>query len=350
MSKVLVLAGPREVAYEEAPDAPLAPDEVRIRTLFSGISAGTELAQYRGTSPFLHKRWDAERRLFLPGEEASVTYPLRTWGYEEVGEVVEVGAEVDDIEVGALLFGTWGHRTHHVATAEYVRPRLMPAGADPIFGIFSHIGAVGLNGVHDGRIRIGETVAVFGLGVLGQIVAQAARQSGAHVIAIDRLPARLDTAKAHGAHVTLNAADGGVAEAIKDLTGGRGADVVFEVTGSTAALNEAIRAAAYSARVVAMGFFQGEAQGLFLGEEFHHNRINVVCSQISGTDPELQYRWSKLRLWQTAIRLQVEGLLDLRSLITHRAPFEQAAGLYAALDQAPDDVLQAVLEFSGETE
>ena len=167
MSKVLVLAGPREVAYEEVPDAPLAPDEVRIRTLFSGISAGTELAQYRGTSPFLHKRWDAERRLFLPGEEASVTYPLRTWGYEEVGEVVEVGAEVDDIEVGALLFGTWGHRTHHVATAEYVRPRLMPAGADPIFGIFSHIGAVGLNGVHDGRIRIGETVAVFGLGVLG---------------------------------------------------------------------------------------------------------------------------------------------------------------------------------------
>ena len=179
---------------------------------------------------------------------------------------------------------------------------------------------------------------------------RAARQSGAHVIAVDRLPARLETARAHGAQIALNAADGSAAEAIKDLTGGRGADVCFEVTGSTVALNEAIRAAAYSARVVAMGFFQGEAQGLRLGEEFHHNRINLVCSQIGGTDPELQYRWNKLRLWQTAIQLQVEGVLDLRTLITHRAPFERAAELYAALDETPDQVLQAVLEFAPESE
>jgi len=162
---------------------------------------------------------------------------------------------------------------------------------------------------------------------------------------VDRLAFRLATAKAHGAQVTLTAVGGSPAEAIKALTEGRGADVCFEVTGSTAALNEAIRAAAYSARVVAMGFFQGEAQGLTLGEEFHHNRINLVCSQISGTDPELQYRWNKLRLWQSAIRLQAEGVLDLRSLITHRAPFERAAEVYTALDQAPDQVLQAVLEF-----
>lgn len=349
MGRMLVLAAPREVVYESTPDEPLAPDEVRIRTLFSGISAGTELTQYRGTSPFLHKRWDADRRLFVPGE-SSLSYPVRTWGYEEVGEVIEVGAAVTDIAPGARVFGTWGHRTHHVASADYVRSRLMPAGADPIFGIFSHIGAIGLNGVHDGRVRIGETVAVFGLGVLGQIVAQAARRSGAHVIAVDRLPARLETARAHGAQIALNAADGSAAEAIKDLTGGRGADVCFEVTGSTVALNEAIRAAAYSARVVAMGFFQGEAQGLRLGEEFHHNRINLVCSQIGGTDPELQYRWNKLRLWQTAIRLQVEGVLDLRALITHRAPFERAAELYAALDETPDQVLQAVLEFAPESE
>ena len=349
MGRMLVLAAPREVAYESTPDGPLAPDEVRIRTLFSGISAGTELTQYRGTSPFLHKRWDADRHLFVPGE-SSLSYPVRTWGYEEVGEVIEVGAAVTDIAPGARVFGTWGHRTHHVASADYVRPRLMPAGADPLFGIFSHIGAIGLNGVHDGRVRIGETVAVFGLGVLGQIVAQAARQSGAHVIAVDRLPARLETARAHGAQIALNAADGSAAEAIKDLTGGRGADVCFEVTGSTVALNEAIRAAAYSARVVAMGFFQGEAQGLRLGEEFHHNRINLVCSQIGGTDPELQYRWNKLRLWQTAIQLQVEGVLDLRTLITHRAPFERAAELYAALDETPDQVLQAVLEFAPESE
>ncbi|MBP8972447.1 MAG: zinc-binding alcohol dehydrogenase [Anaerolineae bacterium] len=345
MSKALVVTGPRTLGYEEVPDEPLPTNGVRIKTLFSGISAGTELTQYRGTTPFLTKRWDADARLFRPGEETSLTYPIRTWGYEEVGEVIEVGSAVEDIPIGARIFGTWGHRTHHLADADYARPRLMPAGLEPILGIFSHIGAIALNGVHDGRVRIGETVAVFGLGVLGQIVAQAARQSGAQVIAIDLHDSRLEMARAHGAHTTLNARREKVAEAIKDLTGGRGADVCFEVSGSTLALNEAIRAAAYSARVVAMGFFQGEAQGLFLGEEFHHNRINVVCSQIGGTDPELKYRWDKLRLWQAAIRLQADGLLHLGALISHIAPFERAGELFTLLDQSPDQIMQAVLEF-----
>jgi len=345
MGTLLTLAAPRQLGYADYPDEPLAPDAVRIRTLYSGISAGTELAQYRGTSPFLHKRWDADARLFVAGDETSLSYPVRSLGYEEVGEVIEVGEAVTDIPLGARIFGTWNHRTTYSAPAEYARLRLMPAGLDPRCGIFSHLGAIALNGVHDGRVRIGETVAVFGLGALGQIVAQAARQSGATVIGIDLHEARLQMARDLGAHVTLHAAQDCVAETIKDLTGGRGADVCFEVTGATAALNEAIRAAAYSARVVAMGFFQGAAQGLFLGEEFHHNRINVVCSQISGVDPELKYRWDKPRLWRAAIQLQADGLLNLLPLITHTAPFERAAELFRALDETPDQVLQAVIEF-----
>ncbi|HML24183.1 MAG TPA: zinc-binding alcohol dehydrogenase [Aggregatilinea sp.] len=345
MGKLLVLAEPYHLDYESFEDESLAPDGIRIKTLYSGISAGTELAQYRGTSPFLHKRWDVDRRLFVPDEATSLTYPVRSLGYEEVGEVVEVGPAVEGVTVGQRVFGTWGHRTHYVAAPDYVLPRLMPDGLDPVLGIFSHLGAIALNGVHDGRIRIGETVVVFGLGALGQIVVQAARQSGAHVIAVDLHASRRGMAAAMGAHVTLDGGQGQVAEAIKDLTGGRGADVCFEVTGSTRALNEAIRSAAYSARVVAMGFFQGEAQGLFLGEEFHHNRINVVCSQISGSDPELKYRWDKMRLWQTAIRLQAEGTLDLRPLITHTAPFGAAAGLFDLLDRTPDAILQSVLTF-----
>jgi threonine dehydrogenase-like Zn-dependent dehydrogenase len=339
------VAGPRQLAYENFEDVPLQPDEIRIKTLYSGISAGTELTQYRGTTPFLSKQWDLSRRLFVPGEEASLTYPIRNWGYEESGEVIDVGAEIDDIKPGMRLFGTWGHRTHHIAKADYVRPRLMPAGADPLCGIFSHIGAVGLNGVHDGQIRIGDTVAVFGLGVLGQIVAQAARQSGARVIAVDLHDARLMMAKQFGAEITINAAQEPAAETIKAITNGKGADVCFEVSGVGAALNEAIRAVAYSARVVAMGFFQGDVTGLRLGEEFHHNRINLVCSQISGVAPDISYRWDKLRLWQTAIRLQTEGLLNLTPLISHRDSFDHAADLFALLDQNPDQAMQAVIEF-----
>lgn len=120
----------------------------------------------------------------------------------------------------------------------------------------------------------------------------------------------------------------------------------IEVSGSTQALHEAIRAVAYSARVVAMGFFQGDAKGLYLGDEFHHNRINLVCSQISSVAPEFSNRWNKLRLWQTAVRLQAEGWLDLRPLISHRAPFAEAAKLYEMLDQKPEDILLPVLEFA----
>ena len=341
----LVLKAPRELAFEPVEIAPLGPGEVLIRTLYSGVSAGTELSQFRGSNPFMHRRFDEGSRLFLEAEAPSWPYPVRNLGYEEVGEIVEAGAEVADLSPGQRVFGTWGHRTHHVATADYARERLMPQGADPRTGVFSHIGAVALNGVHDAQIRIGDLVAVFGLGVPGQIVAQAARASGARVIGIDPDPHRRAVALAHGAAEALDPTAGSAAEAIKAMTGGRGADVCIEVTGVGAALGEAIRAVAYSARVVAMGFFQGEVAGLRLGEEFHLNRVQLICSQISGVAPETSYRWSKLRLWQTAVRLQHEGVLSLVPLITHVAPFEDAPSLFARLDKGEPGLLQAVLEF-----
>ncbi len=345
MGTQVVFTGPRRAGLEAYPERALEPHEVRLRTLYSGISAGTELTAYRGSNPYLFKRWDTDRRLFVPDEQTSLAYPVRGWGYEEVGEVVEVGTEVHDLAPGARVFGTWGHRSTHIVTADYARARLMPDGLDSVLGIFSQMGAIALNGVHDGRLRLGETVAVFGLGVLGQLVAQGARASGARVIAVDLHDFRLDLAQRLGAAVVINASRTPAAEAIKDLTNGRGADVCFEASGASQALNEAARAAAYSARVVAMGFFQGEAQGLFLGEEFHHNRINLVGSQIFGTDPELQYRWNQLRLAQTAMRLQAEGVLNLRPLITQIEPLERAASLFETLDTAPAEVLQAVIEF-----
>jgi threonine dehydrogenase-like Zn-dependent dehydrogenase len=261
-----------------------------------------------------------------------------------VGEIVALGAEVEGLAVGQRIYGTWNHRTHYLADADYARARLLPQDADPRIGIFSHIGAVALNGVHDARIRIGDTVAIFGLGVPGQIVAQAARASGARVIGVDPDPSRRAIAEQLGSHHTIDAT-GGAAEAIKAMTGGRGADVCIEVSGAPPALADAIRAVAYSSRVVAMGFFQGEVPGLRLGEEFHHNRVELVCSQISGVAPEASHRWSKPRLWQTAIELQHQGVLNLLPLVTHVAPFAKAPDLFARLDKGEPGLLQAMLEF-----
>lgn len=344
--KALILTEPKTLAFEETAHPPLGPDEVRIATLFSGISAGTELTQYRGTSPFMNRRFDETRRLFVDAATPSWDWPVRNLGYEEAGEIVELGSVVTGLRAGQRVYGTWNHKTHHVATADYARDRLIPEDADPRIGIFSHIGAVALNGVHDANIRIGDVVAVLGLGVPGQIVAQAARASGAEVIAIDPDPTRRAMALRLGAHHMLDPASGGIAEAIKDMTGGRGADACIEVSGAPAALSEAIRAAAYDARVVAMGFFQGELAGVRLGEEFHHNRIRLICSQISGVAGEASYRWSKPRLWRTAVELQHRSLLDLLPLITHSVPFKQAPAMFARLDAGDPGILQAVLEFA----
>ncbi len=295
----------------------------------------------------MHKQWDSTRKLFVLAEQPALTYPVSGWGYEEVGEVVELGSEVQAVSIGDIIFGVWGHRSHHIVEESYARDRVQSKSLDAIFGIFSQIGAIAINGVHDARIRIGETVAVFGMGTLGQIVGQLAKKSGAKVVGVDRFEKRLEIAlQSNAADMVLNAGNVEVAESIRAITDNRGADVAIEVTGSTIALNQAIRSVAYSSKVIALGFFQGEASGMYLGEEFHHNRVNIVGSQISGTDPELTYRWNRLRLIQTFMSLQADGLIDLKPIISHVIPFDNAGEAFRILDQEPENTLQVVLDFT----
>ena len=342
MGSMVSFTAPREARVVSEDARPLAADEVRIRTLFSGISAGTELTAYRGSNPYLNKKWDEERRLFVDGS-TSFEYPVDGWGYEEVGEVSEVGSAVTRVSVGDRIWGTWGHRTETVQKEARAADRILPADADPRIGIFSQIGAIALNVILDADIHVGETVAVFGLGVPGQLVAQLARLNGGRVIAVDGIAARRELATKLGAHEVLDASEGEVAERIRALTGGRGADVCLEVTGNYRAMHEAIRSVAYSSRVCVAGFMQGEGAGLKLGEEFHHNRVAVIGSQISGVAPALQHRWNEYRLQTTAIGLAAEGRLDVTSLISHEMPLEEAPEAFRMLDERPQDALQVVL-------
>jgi 2-desacetyl-2-hydroxyethyl bacteriochlorophyllide A dehydrogenase len=323
------------------------PGEVLIRTLYSGISAGTELTAYRGSNPYLNKRWNDDSRLFVEGD-TSISYPVDGWGYEEVGEVVSLGSPAEGVSVGDVVWGTWGHRSHTVKKADWAAQRILDASVDPRVGIFSQIGGIALNLVLDADLHIGETVAVFGLGVPGQLAAQLARLNGGRVIAVDGLAARRQLALDLGADCVLDPADGGVAERIRDLTEGRGADVCLEVSGSYHALHEAVRSVAYSSRVCVAGFMQGEGAGLRLGEEFHHNRVSLIGSQISGVAPALQHRWNYDRLARTAIQLASDKRLNVTDLITHTVPIAQAAEAFQMLDERPQDALQVVLSFDQE--
>ena len=348
MGKVVTFFEPGKVGVTEVEDAPLKHNEVRLATQYSGFSAGTELTHYRGSNIYLHKHWDPTDRLFLSNSETtSKTYPIIGTGYEECGKITEIGNEVTKVKIGDLIYGTWQHRTHHVVDEDYAVDRILPENLDPILGIFSQMTAISYNGILDAAIRLGETVAIFGMGVPGQICAQMAKRSGAKVIGIDLVEYRLKMAQEmESIDIGLNAHEGDIAKEIKGITNGKGVDIAFELSGAYPALHEAIRSVAYSSKVISLGFYQGDGESLFLGEEFHHNRINIICSQISGIAPELSYRWDVDRMVRRGIELQAEGVLNLKPLITHKFSLAQLPEAYELLDRHPDKVMQAVIDFN----
>lgn len=325
---------------DEAPGA----GQALVATAFSGISAGTELTVYRGSNPYLARTWDPARRLFTSGT-SSMTYPVDSFGYEEVGRVSAVGSPSDAALVGRLVWGAWGHRSSVLLPAGTASAQLMPEGAEAITGVFAKIGAIALNAVLDADVHVGESVVVFGAGVPGQIVAQLARLNGGEVTVVDPVASRREVALQLGARDAFDPSAQDVAALVREATGNRGADVVIEMTGNYGALHEAVRCAAYSSRVVVSGFFQGGADHLRLGEEFHHNRISIIGSQISGVAPHLQHRWDELRMSTTVLALARQGRLLLEELITDVVPAAEAPSAFAMLDEAPAGALQVVLDY-----
>ncbi len=348
MGHLLRFSSPRVAEVVDVDDPDAGDGEVLVHTLYSGISAGTELTGYRGSNPYITRTWKPNERLFVPGQSEDF-YPKDGWGYEEVGRVTEVGAGVDPALVGSLVWGTWGHRSSVVLPADHASQRVLPAGSTAITGIFSEIGAIALNAILDADIHVGETVVVFGAGVPGQIVAQLARLNGARVIVADLVASRRELAQRLGASLALDPAAEDVAARVRELTDDRGADVVVEMSGSYAALHEAVRTTAYSSRVVVAGFFQGPATPVRLGEEFHHNRVSVIGSQISGVQPGLSHRWDKLRMSRTVFELERAGQLRLSQLITHTVPAREAPAAFAMLDTSPEQALQVVLDYGADS-
>jgi threonine dehydrogenase-like Zn-dependent dehydrogenase len=347
--EVVSFISPGQVALVPHDAAPLTPGTVRVRTWYSGISAGTELTAYRGTNPYLTRTWDADRRLFVDPADSSgptFSYPVEGWGYSEVGEVVEVADGVTAPAVGDVVHGIWGHRSEAVVPADAVAWRTWSPD-DAISGTFARVGSIALNAVLAGDVRVGDKVAVFGQGVIGLLATRLAAVAGAEVVAVDVLPRRLEAARAMGAaHVVPADAPGGAGAVVREWSGG-GVDAPIEISGSDRALHEAVRSVVVEGLVVASGFYQGGAVNLRLGEEFHHNRVRIVASQISGTPVGLGDRWDQPRLVRTFMGLVRDGRVDAASLVTDVVDAADVAAVFERLDRGDPEILQAVLRFPG---
>jgi threonine dehydrogenase-like Zn-dependent dehydrogenase len=334
--------GAETVRYEPAR---LQDGLVRIRTRRSAISSGTEMTFYgrSATNVYLHKRWNEELRLFEPGQ-VSVSYPVVV-GYRAAGEVIESRSPI--VEKGLRVYGTWRHTELTTMDAQQALDQELPAELSWDDGVdIGQMGPICLNAVAYGEgQQVGHPGVVLGAGVVGLITAQAVRATGtSSVHLVDRIASRLDVARSLGFEVVdASAADLDVAAHLKRTLGADGIPVAWECTGSAAALHQAIRVVKRRGTVVAMGFYQGDAIGLNLGEEFHHNGVRIVCGQIGNVHPD--ETWDSLR--SSTIALAREGQLALGTLPRLHLPVEQAARGFEALTR-PAEVLQVALSYEAD--
>ena len=357
MTDRLILPGPGKAELVPEADVELDDGQVRVATAYTGLSAGTELSWFKGTNPFLDREFDRELGLFAPGEPAS-PYPVTRVGYMESGRVTE--SRAPGLPVGTPVAAAYGHATGYVAdpTTEHVVP--LPADLDPVLGVYvAHMGPICANGLLHaaadavgGPVRsladgvAGRRVLVTGAGVIGLLVGLLAAEHGAaEVVVVDATPERLAVAEALGLTPLPDGPDVPLQLKRRWRHGpaDHGADVAFQCRGQAAALHTALASVRPQATVVDLAFYQGGAEEVRLGEEFHHNGLALRCAQISRVPRGQAHLWDRARLsTETVALLRARGA-DVRAhLVTDVVPLADAPALLTDLAARRRHVLQAV--------
>lgn len=339
------------------PEGPPPDGQVRLQTLYSGFSAGTELTFMKHTNPYFHSRWDGDRGVFVAGEP-SLDYPVPFLGYMEVARVSESRSPA--FTVGQVVATAYAHKTGH--TADPSRDVLIPLpdDIDPVLGVFiAQMGPIAANGIlhADAEIfgaqvqRLGQGIAgrpvlVIGAGSVGLMTALFARRAGASAVVVaDPSPYRRQRIEALGL-VAMNE-DQAWQHARSQWHSGtdRGADFVFQTRAQPESLHTALRALRPQGTVIDLAFYQGGADALRLGEEFHHNGLAIRCAQINRVPRGLSHHWDRKRLaLETIALLRDAGPAIAREMITHIVPFADGPAFLHELVQTRPDFVQIVFK------
>jgi threonine dehydrogenase-like Zn-dependent dehydrogenase len=342
MVRELIAPAANQVAWREVEPPALQPHQVRVLSGHGAAKHGTEMALYRGyAGP--RGRYAADLRLFRT-DRAGVAYPVAL-GNMVVGKVVEVGADVDRLKVGDTVFNYGSFREEHVWPDTV---RQLPDGVPWQAAVCLDPADFALGALRDGHVRIGDAVAVFGMGAIGLLAVQLAVQAGAYpVIALDPLAQRRDLALAVGAHQALDPSTCDAGLEIKLLTGKRGADVCIEYSGSHLALQAALRGVAYLGTVVAGAWPGAYPAGLDFGAEAHMNRPHIVFSRAC-SEPNPDYpNWDEERIFAVVWRLLAEGRLETVALVQPVVNFEDLLEAYPRIVTEPHNFLKLGVRFPG---
>ncbi len=317
-------------AYEEPP---LRPDQVRIRSLYGAVKHGTEFRGFRADTPDATARWDSELRLHVRGEKQRDQFPMPL-GNMCLGVVTEMGDQVTGLGVGDRVFGHLPLRSTHTGSAQ--RLQMAPDGISPQAVMYTDPAEVALGGVRDAPVRLGDRVAVFGLGAIGQMAVQVAKLAGARwVVAVDPIEIRRAAAARHGADLIIDPTQDDAGLMIKRLTDSVGVDVSLETSGSYAALNDALRSTRYSGTVLSTAYYAGPSHELALAGEWHRNRIHLISSR-ANSEPQPEHGWDFGRIRAEALDLLAGGRLQADDLMHPVVPLSQAAEAYREMNEHPE--------------
>lgn len=298
--------GRGEIRSESLP-AP-GPGHARVRSLYSGISRGTETRVFRGEVP------DSERiRMRAPFQVGAFGGPVK-YGYCTVGQVESGPADL----VGQRVFCLHPHQTRFVVPVAALRP--LPASLPAGRAVLAANLETAVNALWDARPAIGDSIRVVGGGVVGMLVAWlAVRIAGCRVELVDPVPARAPVAAALGFAHALPA----------DAT--PEADLVFHASGRPEGLATALTLAGTEATIVELSWFGACPVTLPLGEAFHARRLRIVSSQVGTLPAEQRSRWDPARRFAFVIDLLGDPTLD--RLVNHESDFHTLPELLGRLSR-----------------
>ncbi len=359
-----------KIQIEEVPSPGCGPDQVLVDTRYTVISVGTEGATLSKTFPELVKQslqdpWmrNAVKNLILGASPQAIKNivwdeitQLRAIGYSGSGIALEVGKNVRDISPGdKVAFAAQGHAEIVASSGNLTVP--IPENVSLKDASFVTLGGIAMQGVRRAEIQLGEKVAVIGLGLVGQIVAQLIHAAGGHVIGIDVNPQRLDELKEILPHAQLvNASEHDPVQMVTSLTGNFGADAVIICAASKDSLiaNQAMKMSRKQGRVVFVGIVKMDLERM----PFFRNELDLRFSRAYGPGsydsdydagridyPKHYVRWTEKRNLEEFIQLMAEGRVKVNTLIGGVFQLDDAQKAYDSISDGSLLKTAALLEY-----
>lgn len=323
MPKELVALAVRQPALQDYEDGPVPEEHVRVKVEFGSPKRGTELTLYRGYR--------------------GAGFPMGL-GNICVGRVIELGDGVEDFSIGDRVAGYSSLRETCTWRAGSVWR--MSAKMNWQDAVCFDPAQFALAGVRDGQVRLGDRVAVFGLGAIGMMAVQMARLAGAlFVAAVDPLANRREVALKVGADIALDPNAVNVGAELKNATGGQGVDVAIETSASYEALHHAIGGLAYGGNIAIVGWAKECKGGLDFGEKAHFDLPNLIFARAC-SDPNRDHpRWNFGRILDTCWQWLSEGRFQCEEIVSPVVPFAESPKAYQEMDEHPEKSIKLGMEF-----